>query len=174
MENLILIKPDISHKDQIESFKKEMLDSNSSIDGAGGLYRMDTKHWLKVNKDCENRQTVIDGWVECEQFVYLRKEDLKIVGMIQFRHYFNEFLEKYGGHIGYSVVPSERLKGYAKNMLSECKKVCKSYGLEKILITCEINNIASKKVILANNGVYESTVYFEKEDIYLERYWIDL
>ncbi|WP_312667561.1 hypothetical protein [Tissierella praeacuta] len=37
----------------------------------------------------------------------MREKDKKIVGMIQFRHYFNEFLEKYGGHIGYSVRPDD-------------------------------------------------------------------
>lgn len=94
--------------------------------------------------------------------------------MIQFRHYFNEFLEKYGGHIGYSVRPEERRKGYAKKMLSNCLNICKAYGLEKVLVTCIQGNVGSQRTILANGGVYESTIYCESDNVYLERYWIHL
>lgn len=175
MDKPVLIKPNLSHKDEILSFKKEMLDFGSDMDGTGALHRLDTvEEWLEMNKNLENKETVIDTWVECEQFAYLRKSDNKIVGMIQFRHYFNDFLENYGGHIGYSVRPLERQKGYAKQMLKDCMKICKEFGLDKILVTCDKNNIASKKTILANGGEYEKTVFFEPENIHLERYWIKL
>ena len=106
--------------------------------------------------------------------MYVREADNKIVGMIQFRHYFNDFLEKYGGHIGYSVRPTERRKGYATRMLAECLKICKSHGLEKVLVTCRQENEGSRRTILANGGVYESTVYCESDEVYLERYWIQI
>ena len=94
--------------------------------------------------------------------------------MLQLRHYFNEYLEKFGGHIGYSVAPSERRKGYATEMLSAALPVFKEAGLDKVLITCIRGNLGSKGTILNNGGVYESTVYEPDMDIYLERYWIDL
>ena len=64
----------------------------------------------------------------------------KIVGMIQVRHYFNEYLEKYGGHIGYSITPSERCKGYTKEMLQLTLPECKKMGINKVLITCVDTN----------------------------------
>lgn len=171
----MLIKPDISFENDIKAFRKEMLDMDSSMDGTGPLKGMDNiPDWLEFNRRCENKETVPENLVTCEQYIYVRESDNKIVGMIQFRHYFNEFLEKYGGHIGYSVRPDERRKGYAKLMLADCLKICKSYGLRKILVTCIQENIGSKGTILANGGVYESTIYFEPDDVYLERYWIHI
>jgi predicted acetyltransferase len=171
----MLIKPDISFENEIQAYRKEMVGANSSMDGTGPLRRMDNiKEWLKFNQSCENQETVPENWVTCEQYIYVREADNKIVGMIQFRHYFNEFLEKYGGHIGYSVRPNERRKGHAKQMLAECLKVCKAYGLEDVLVTCIQGNEGSKRTILANGGVYESTVYCEPDDVNLERYWIHI
>ncbi|WFA08778.1 GNAT family N-acetyltransferase [Tissierella sp. Yu-01] len=173
MDKCVLVKPDHSFKKDIQDFRKEMLDANSSMDGTGPLQRMEKiEEWLEFIQICENEETVPENWVTCEQYIYVRETDNKIVGMIQFRHYFNEFLEKYGGHIGYSVRPGERRKGFAKMMLADCLNICKLYGLQKVLITCIQENEGSKRTILANGGVYESTIYYEPDDVYLERYWI--
>jgi len=173
MGKCVLIKPELSFESDIQAFRKEMLDANSSMDGTGPLKRMNNiNQWLEFNQMCENKETVPENWVTCEQYIYVRESDHKIVGMIQFRHYFNEFLEKYGGHIGYSVRPDERRKGYAKMMLADSLNICKLYGLEKVLATCIQGNEGSRRTILANGGVYESTIYCEPDDVYLERYWI--
>jgi len=170
-----LFKPGFSFESDIQLFRKEMLDANSSMDGTGPLRRMENiKEWFEFNKRCENEESVPENWVPCEQFIYVREIDNKIVGMIQFRHYFNAFLEKYGGHIGYSVRPDERRKGYAKMMLADCLQICKAYGLEDVLLTCIQGNEGSKRTILANRGVYESLIYCEPNNVYLERYWIHL
>ena len=175
MEKCKLIKPNNSYKSDIEAFRTEMLEANSSMDGTGPLKRIDNiEEWLEFNIKCENKETLPENWVTCEQYIYVRVADNRILGMIQFRHYFNEFLEKYGGHIGYSVRPSERRKGYAKLMLADCLHICKTYGLRRVLITCIKENEASKLTILANGGIYESTVYCEPDDVYLERYWVDI
>jgi len=112
--------------------------------------------------------------VPSEQFVFLRERDHKIVGMIQFRHEFNDFLREFGGNIGYSVCPDERRKGYAKRMLTECLKVCRAFGLDRVLVTCLVENEASRKTILSCGGIYDKTVYCERDNVNLERYWIAL
>ena len=94
--------------------------------------------------------------------------------MLAVRHFLNETLEKYGGHIGYSIRPSERRKGYAKKMLKAALPFCRELGLRQVLITCREDNIASERTILANGGVYESTVREPEKDVRLKRFWIEL
>lgn len=170
-----LIKPDESYKEQIISYRNEVIDINSSMDGCGSLIKMkDPIEWLNQVKNLADVDTVPDNFVQSTQFIYVRETDNKLVGMIQVRHYFNEFLEKYGGHIGYSIRPTERRKGYAGAMLRDCLPYCKEIGLNEVLLTCEENNIGSKRTILKNGGIYEKTVFCEMDEVNLERYWISL
>ena len=91
-----------------------------------------------------------------------------IVGMIDIRHELNDGLLKTGGHIGYSVRPSQRLKGYASSMLKLGLEKCREFGIDKVLVTCHENNLASMKTIEKNGGVLENSI-----DHHL-RYWITL
>ena len=110
MKKYRLIKPDISYKSDIEDYRKEMLNAKSSMDGTGPFQRMENiGDWLEFNKKCEHKESAPENWVTCEQYIYVRELDNKILGMIQFRHYFNEFLEKYGGHIGYTYKEEKKL-----------------------------------------------------------------
>lgn len=83
--------------------------------------------------------------------------DGKIIGSSNVRHYLNEFLMNYGGHVGYGVRPDMRGQGYASKILNESLKFLKSLNVEKALITCDEENIASKKVILNNGGIQEES-----------------
>lgn len=175
MEKLLLITPNSSFSEQIASYRQEFLNADSSMDGCGSLRRMeDPAEWLEQTESLLHKDTVPTNWVQSTQFIYVRQNDSTIVGMIQVRHYFNDFLEKFGGHIGYSVRPSERRKGYATKMLHDCLPFCKRIGLEKVLVTCDDDNIGSRKTIISNGGLYESTVFEPDEKVNLQRYWIDL
>lgn len=98
----------------------------------------------------------------------------KIVGRLSFRHSLNDFLERIGGHIGYAVIPSQRRRGYAKGMLKQSLGFARKKGLNRVLITCDINNIASIRVIEANGGVLENTTNEPELKIQKYRYWISL
>ncbi len=175
MEQLILIKPTSEYSEQIKEYRREFLDSGDSMDGTGSLRRMeDPLAFIQKCKDYEMPETLPEGRVLATQFMLVRKSDDRLLGMIQVRHYFNDYLEKYAGHIGYSVRPSERRKGYAKEMLKMALPFCREIGLDKVLITCIGGNIGSEKTILANGGVYESTVHEPNENIDLKRFWIKL
>lgn len=175
MEDFLLVRPTSIYADQISEFRQEFLDAGSSMDGMGPLRRIeDPITYIERCAAGEDPNLVPSNRVPATQFLFIRKADDKLVGMIQVRHYFNELLEKYGGHIGYSIRPSERQKGYAKEMLRIALPFCKEIGLDQVLITCIDGNIGSEKTILANGGVYESTVYEPDEKVDLKRFWITL
>ena len=104
-------------------------------------------------------------------YIAVRKTDDKIVGVIDLRHHINHpILGTWGGHCGYSVRPSERGKGYAKEILRLNMQNVKELGIEKLLVTCDVNNKASEKTILANGGIYENTI--DVDGSQMKRYWI--
>lgn len=170
-----LIEPTAECCRQIQAYRQEFLDCGDSMDGTDGLRRMENpEKWVEHCCLFKNPENVPEGRVPATQYIFVREEDNKIVGMLQIRHFLNGYLEKYGGHIGYSVIPSERRKGYASLMLKTALPKCKELGIEKVLITCTDNNTGSRKTILANGGEYESTVYEPDEKVSLEKYWINL
>ena len=175
MEDFILMRPTSEDASQIAEYRQEFLDAGDSMDGCGPLRRIeDPEEYIKICKDYEDPDRVPSHLVLATQLFFIRKCDNKLVGMLQVRHYFNEYLEKYAGHIGYSVRPSERRKGYAKEMLKAALPFCREIGLAKVLISCIDGNVGSEKTILANGGVYESTVHEPNEDRDLKRFWIEL
>ena len=174
-ETLRLLLPTAEYRDEIAAYRQEFLDAGDSMDGTGPLRRMaDPMEWLAATESFRYEETVPLGWAQATQFLCVRDADNRLVGMIQVRHRFNEFLEKYGGHIGYSVHPSERRKGYAGWMLNAVKPFCRSIGLNAILVTCLAENEASRRTILKNGGVYDGTVHEPVENEDIERYWISL
>lgn len=176
MDTIKLILPTEEHLDQVWAYRQECRDADSSMDGCGPLERADTpEQWLADVRSYTDPATVPEGKVQATQFLAVRESDGRLVGMIQIRHYFNEYLEKYAGHIGYSVRPDERRSGYAREQLRLALPYCKeTLGLDRVLISCEPDNPGSRRTILANGGVYESTVHEPDEDMDLERYWITL
>lgn len=174
-QNMKLVEPSMEYDAQMQGYRQEFLDFGGSMDGCGSLRRFArTEDWLEQVESLKKPETAPPGLVPMTQFIYVREEDKKVVGVIQIRHYFNEYLEKYAGHIGYSVCPSERRKGYATAMLRLVLPKCKALGIDRVLISCVQGNEGSRKTILNNGGVFESTVLLEEKNVYLERYWIDL
>lgn len=170
-----LIEPSKIYEEQIREYRQDFLDTNSSMDGCGPLCKCeDPITYISECEKCTASETLPDGLVIATQFFYVRKADNRLVGMIQVRHYFNDYLSKYGGHIGYSIRPNERRKGYATSMLNAVLPYCREIGLDKILITCNDGNIGSEKTILNNGGIYESTIYESDEKCNLKRFWITL
>ncbi len=94
-----------------------------------------------------------EGYVP--QTIYWMYIDDYPVAYGKLRHRLNERLAEYGGHIGYIVRPSERGKGFGKLFLSELVKKAKDFGIEKLLLTCDEENIKSRKVIECNSGTLE-------------------
>ncbi len=168
---LKLVFPAIDHKESALAYRQEHFDKGElTIHGDGGLDEAENyEQWIeKINADLEKDS---GGFVPAT--TYFAFADDKLVGTIQIRHRLNDYLLKYGGHIGYGVVPSERRKGYATEMLRLALKKCKTLGIEKALVTCDKNNVASAGTILKNNGVLENEVTDDKGRV-MQRYWIEV
>lgn len=174
MEELELKFPTIEYKNQIEKYKKDMLDAASSMDGCGSLRNDDFDTWLKKCIDWREGKNLPDGYVPSTQYICVRKADNKIVGMAQIRHELSEFLLNYGGHVGGSVAIDERGKGYGRKILSLSLAKCKELGIKRVLVSCKDTNTLSRKCIIANGGEYEDTRTIKGENTNLERYWINI
>ena len=173
MEKIILIKPDLSYADEIIKYKEESLKENPLINGSAGLNRFSSiEDWLQELKKRSSKDTVPKGLVPSSTYLGIREKDNYIVGMIDIRHYLNEYLTQVGGNIGYSVRKTERNKGYAKQMLKLALEKCKELKIKKVLITCDEDNIASEKVILSANAKFEDIRCIDGENI--KRFWIEL
>ena len=97
----------------------------------------------------------------------------ELVGIIDLRHHINHpILSTWGGHSGYSVRPTKRGWGYAKEMLRLLLIKAKEMNITDFLITCSVNNLASEAVIKANGGIYETAL--EVDTDHIKRYWIHL
>jgi len=96
-----------------------------------------------------------------------------IVGRVSIRHALNPFLERFGGHIGYVVVPEYRRQGYATEILRQSLQIARrKLGLERVLVTCDDDNVASIRTIEKNGGILESIVAGPDGDQPKRRYWI--
>ena len=127
---LKLIRPTCEYADQIMQYKDDMLANNDSFDGCAGLEEVDSfTEWI----DFENRlkRKYGEGYVPSEVLWGVRIEDEKVVGIIDYRHPLSPFLLQYGGNIGYSILPSERQKGYAGEMLKLLLAICREFGEKK-------------------------------------------
>ncbi len=173
MDKIILVKPDLSYADEIIKYKEESLKESPLINGSAGLDRFSSiEDWLEELKKRSCEDTVPKGLVPSSTYLGIREKDNYIVGMIDIRHYLNEYLTQVGGHIGYGVRKTERNKGYAKQMLKLALEKCKELKIKKVLITCDEDNIASEKVILSANAKLEDIRNVDGEN--KKRFWIEL
>lgn len=170
---LKLVKPNIKYKDQIMNYKKEFIENNSSFDGCAGLEDCTTcEEWLDFDNRLSKKYEA--GYVPSS--TYLAVVNNKVVGMVDIRHYLTDHLKTYGGHIGYSVLPSKRRRGYAKEILRLALIKCKKMGINNVIITCLKDNIASAKTIKSQGGILENEMELivnNKKEI-LQRYNIKL
>ena len=173
MDKIILVKPNLSYADEIIKYKEESLAESPIINGSAGLDRFSSiEVWIKELKKRSCEDTVPKGLVPSSTYLAVREKDNYIVGMIDIRHYLNEYLTQVGGNIGYGVRKTERNKGYAKQMLKLALEKCKELKIKKVLITCDEDNIASEKVILSANAKLEDIRNVDGEN--KTRFWIDL
>jgi len=166
---LELLRASIEMENQYHDFINEWeKEGEAIVPYAARLLDMDYKTWLEHTYKIE---TVNTGFVPAHTY-FLVIDNKKIIGAVNIRHYLNDYLFNFGGHIGYGIRPSERKKGYASLMLSMALQIAKELGIDKVLITCDKNNEGSAKTIINNGGVLENEVTGDGE--ITQRYWIEV
>ncbi len=174
MSDIELKQPSTNYEEAIESYKRTFLNTKSSMAGSGNLRDCETAlEWIEGLKKMENSLTCPEDKVPSSPYLAIRKTDDALVGIIDLRHHINHpILSVWGGHIGYSVHPGERRKGYAKSMLGEVLEIARTRDLNKVLVTCDADNIASLRTIKSQGGVFENNVSTDHGVV--SRFWISL
>ena len=170
------IEPGKQYEEKAGEYIREFLDANSDINGAGSLDKyLDSEGydaWLAfLETKCDDKQ-IAPGQVKASTYFWVRESDDQIIGMVNIRHGLNESLYREGGHIGYSIRPSERGKGYATQMLEQALWLCQLIGLDRVLAVCDKSNAASARVIKKCGGLLENEFYSDHYDEIIQRYWI--
>ncbi|MGN9906909.1 GNAT family N-acetyltransferase [Phytohabitans sp. LJ34] len=111
-----------------------------------------------------------EGWVHATYWWIVERD--AYLGAISLRHRLNDFLLRAGGHIGYGVRPSARGRGLATWALGAVLGHARARGIDRVLISCTVDNTASARVIERHGGVAEDERDSELGRI--RRYWIDL
>lgn len=79
------------------------------------------------------------------------------LGRVSIRHELNIHLGQVGGHVGFEVAPRYRGKGIAKAMVKKCVPHLKSMGFQQVLLTCDADNTASRRVMEACGARFQGT-----------------
>ena len=109
-----------------------------------------------------------------ESVFFLLDEDRnRLIGAVAIRHYLNDHLLREGGHIGDGIRPSERGKGFATKMIGLALSECRKLGINRVLMVCDKDNIASARSITGNGGVLENEL-IDDDGTIIQRYWIEL
>jgi predicted acetyltransferase len=125
---------------------REFGPSWTSPDGFAGYVE-----WLRdqVREDAPRPE----GHVPCTTLWWVADDEY--LGRIAVRHRLTPALLDGGGHIGYDVRPSARRRGHATAMLRAVLPVARDLGIDSALVTCDVDNVASRKVIETSGGVLE-------------------
>lgn len=180
MEKFYLEEVNIDRKDEVLEYINVHIKYGSDLNGTSSLKRivennMSYEDWLEETTRLKEKEYAeVNKLVPATTYFTIRESDNKIVGMVNLRHYLNDYLKKYGGHIGYGIRPTERRKGYAKIQLYLVLIEAQKLGLDKVMVDCVSTNEGSEKTIKALGGLFDEKVHEENRNIYLNNYWINV
>lgn len=163
-----LRRPRLADKETVLEMMAEFEKNKSAHDG--GFWDTENfvyEEWLETNMQKEMGINLPENRVPYIQFVSFDDVGCAL-GFLNLRLRLNEGLLNYAGNIGYSIRPSERGKGFAKETLRQGLQVAREKNIKKALVTCSVNNPASRAVILANGDRIEDV----RNGV--ERYWIEV
>lgn len=157
MDKFYLKAPQAELKSDIIDYLDEFHKCDSDLNGFGMLARISAKFsFEEALEQCLSMSNSDYSWAHnrCPNKVFLliRESDNRIVGNIQVRWDFTDEMLRFVGHIGYSIRPTERRKGYNKINLYLGLIEAKKLGLDNCVISCGVSNIGSDKTMQALGG----------------------
>ncbi len=176
MEPLMLVRPSLDYAAEIRSYRAESLAEAELINGSGQLQDYeDPADWIARCRLMADPATADEDWVDSDEWLTVDAEH-HVVGLVNIRRSLKTAdIAEYAGHLGYSIRPSLRRRGYATAQLLLALGKCHGLGIDRVLVTCEPGNEGSRRTILACGGVFERTTTLPREygqAVVLERYWI--
>jgi predicted acetyltransferase len=165
-----LVSPSIDYQDSYLDALKEFQAEGRNTDLDYQKIRADFPAFVKSLRDQERGIGLPSGFVP--QTVYWLVEGNEFLGKTSIRQKLNETLQLVGGHIGYEIRPSQRRQGYGTLLLKLALEKAKDIGLKKILVTCDVGNTASHKIIEKAGGVLDKEIKFKDDTPNRYRFWI--
>jgi len=189
-DNFILVLPSIEYMDSFLESVSEIQKEEKTI-FVNNEQNLDLKllsdpsYFKKYIKQLRNEAKGLalpKGYVPHTTFWMIEQKDgiNTFVGRVDIRHKLNERLLIEGGHIGYVLRPKYRGHGLGtlilKLALKKAKALVEDAHLydDQVLLTCNINNVSSQKVIENNNGVLLKITDPGEFEPYNMFYWIEL
>jgi len=172
MKGLFLVEPQERYKEGFEKMVEEYraFGEKDYFD----MYKDALSNFKGYVQKLNDNIKECDGWVPTCTFWLTNMND-EILGVVRIRTSLdNEFVRKFAGHIGYDISPLSRKRGYGIILLKLALEKAVMINLDKVLITCDDDNIASKKIIENNGGIFESKILKDENNKQLRRYWITL
>ena len=165
-----LIKPTTTYKRSFIAAIKEFQREERKKDQDIKKLQENFSEFLTKMRNYEKGKNLPKGYVSASYYWLVDNNDF--VGETTIRHKLTKALLKEGGHIGYGIRPTKRKLGYGTKILTLALKKAKKLGIKKVLVTCDDNNIGSRKVIEANEGILEKKIRHKGK--LLRHYWIKL
>ena len=169
--NAALHLPDIRFKDSYLAALAEYHAEGRLLEESEEDLANDFLAYVEKEKSKARGENLQKGFVP--QTEYWLIDGGEYIGGLYIRHRLTDHLLAIGGHIGYGIRPSKRKQGYGKIILKLGLLKAKELGIEKVLLTCDVTNLGSRKIIEGNGGVFENTVPHEGNPD-KARFWIDL
>lgn len=169
LENSFLAQPSKKYQKSFENYV--LAYKNIKDDFYFNKYKKALENYQEYLVDLQNSSegtNLPQGEVATSVYWLVDKDE--VVGVVRIRHQEVDC----AGHIGYDISPDFRNRGFGYQILKLALKKAKTIGIEDAVLTCNINNTASKKIIEKNRGILLGTVFDEEENEHLYKYRIPL